>query len=157
MPKNKKLALNSGLQTNQILTNDYEVCIPRASGILMAVNDINNFRFKPEMKHIPVQNYSNRKIGPIRLHFWPRKVAFMNCWSIFGSILVQTGNCHINVKNRLMSDLWDPHFLITLFSIEDLSLGSSCLLLVTLHNVTYCQISVQSFYFFMTSFKEEIG
>ena len=27
-PKNKKLALNSGIQTNQILTNDDEVCIP---------------------------------------------------------------------------------------------------------------------------------
>ena len=34
---NKKLALNSGIQTNQILTNDDEVCIPRLSGILLAV------------------------------------------------------------------------------------------------------------------------
>ena len=33
----KKLALNSGLQTNQILTNDDEVCIPRLSSILLAV------------------------------------------------------------------------------------------------------------------------
>ena len=34
MPKNKKLALNSGIQTYQILTNDDEVCIP---SILLAV------------------------------------------------------------------------------------------------------------------------
>ena len=37
MPKNKKLALNSGIQTNQILINDDEVCIPRLSSILLAV------------------------------------------------------------------------------------------------------------------------
>ena len=37
MPKNRKLALNSGIQTNQILTNDDEVCIPRLSSILLAV------------------------------------------------------------------------------------------------------------------------
>ena len=37
MPKNKKFALNSGTQTNQILTNDDEVCIPRLSRILLAV------------------------------------------------------------------------------------------------------------------------
>ena len=38
MPKkNKKLALNSGIQTNQILTNDVEVCIPRLSSIILAV------------------------------------------------------------------------------------------------------------------------
>ena len=37
MPKNKKLNLNSGIQTNQILTNDDEVCIPRLSSILLAV------------------------------------------------------------------------------------------------------------------------
>ena len=37
MPKNKKFALNSGIQTNQILTNDDEVCIPRRSSILLAV------------------------------------------------------------------------------------------------------------------------
>ena len=37
MPKNKKLALNSGMQTNQILTNDDEVIIPRLSSILLAV------------------------------------------------------------------------------------------------------------------------
>ena len=35
--KNKKLALNSGIQTNQILTNDAEVCIPRLSSILLAI------------------------------------------------------------------------------------------------------------------------
>ena len=38
MPKNKKLALNSGIQTNQILTNDDEVCIPHVSSILLAVS-----------------------------------------------------------------------------------------------------------------------
>ena len=37
MPKNKKLALNSGIQTNQILTNNDEVCNPRLSSILLAV------------------------------------------------------------------------------------------------------------------------
>jgi hypothetical protein len=37
MPKNKKLALNSGIQTNQNLTNDDKVCIPRVSSILLAV------------------------------------------------------------------------------------------------------------------------
>ena len=36
-PKNKKLALNSGIQTNQILTNYDEVCIPHLSSILLAV------------------------------------------------------------------------------------------------------------------------
>ena len=35
--KEKKLALNSGIQTNQILTNDDEVCIPHLSSILLAV------------------------------------------------------------------------------------------------------------------------
>ena len=37
MPKNKKLALDSGIQTNQILTKDDEVCIPSLSSILLAV------------------------------------------------------------------------------------------------------------------------
>ena len=32
--KNKKLALNSGIQTNQILKNDDEVCIPHLFSIL---------------------------------------------------------------------------------------------------------------------------
>ena len=36
MPKNKKLALNSGMQTIPIKTND-EVCIPSLSSILLAV------------------------------------------------------------------------------------------------------------------------
>ena len=41
MPKkNRKLALNSGIQTNQILTNDDEVCIQRLSSILLAVNNL---------------------------------------------------------------------------------------------------------------------
>ena len=31
------MALNSGIQTYQILTNDDEVCIPRLSSILLAV------------------------------------------------------------------------------------------------------------------------
>ena len=35
--KNKKLALNSGIQTYQILTNDDEVCIPSLFSILLAV------------------------------------------------------------------------------------------------------------------------
>ena len=39
MPKkNKKLALNLGIQTYQILTNDDEVCIPSLSSILLAVS-----------------------------------------------------------------------------------------------------------------------
>ena len=37
MPKKKKLAWNSEIQTNQILTNDDEVCIPSLSSILLAV------------------------------------------------------------------------------------------------------------------------
>ena len=37
MPKNKKLGLNSVIQTNQILTKDAEVCIPRLSSILLAI------------------------------------------------------------------------------------------------------------------------
>ena len=37
MPKNKKLALNSGIQTNQIYKNDDEVWIPRLPSILLAV------------------------------------------------------------------------------------------------------------------------
>ena len=40
MLKNKKLALNSGIQTYQILTNDDEVCIPSLSSILIAVHEI---------------------------------------------------------------------------------------------------------------------
>jgi hypothetical protein len=35
--KNKKLALNLGIQTHQILTNDDEVCIPSLSRIVLAV------------------------------------------------------------------------------------------------------------------------
>ena len=37
MPKNKELALNSGIQTYQILTNDDKVCIPSPSNIFLAV------------------------------------------------------------------------------------------------------------------------
>ena len=36
-PKNKKLTLNSRMQTNQILTNDDEVCISRRSNLPLAV------------------------------------------------------------------------------------------------------------------------
>ena len=36
MPKNKKLALNSGIQTYKILTNDDEVYIPSLYSILLA-------------------------------------------------------------------------------------------------------------------------
>ena len=39
MPKKiKKLAINSGIQTYQILTNDDEVFIPSLSSILLAVH-----------------------------------------------------------------------------------------------------------------------
>ena len=41
MPKNKKLSLNSGIQTyNQIFTNNDEVCIPSLSSILLAVKEV---------------------------------------------------------------------------------------------------------------------
>ena len=40
MPENKRLAFYSGIQTNQILTNDDEVCIPRLSSILLAVQSL---------------------------------------------------------------------------------------------------------------------
>ena len=33
----KKMTLNSGIQTNKILINNDEVCIPRLSSILLAV------------------------------------------------------------------------------------------------------------------------
>ena len=38
--KSKKLTLDSGIQTNQMLTNDDEACIPRLSSILVAVNKV---------------------------------------------------------------------------------------------------------------------
>ena len=44
MPKNKKLALNTGIQTKQILTNDDRVCIPRCSSILLAVLNLRIFK-----------------------------------------------------------------------------------------------------------------
>ena len=59
MPKNKKLALNTEIQTNQILTNDDEVWIPRLSSILLAVPQ--RIRWKCEMK----PNEHNR-------NFWDR-------------------------------------------------------------------------------------
>ena len=39
MPKNKKLTLKLGIQTDQILTNNDEVCFPSLSSILLAVQD----------------------------------------------------------------------------------------------------------------------
>ena len=45
MTKNKKLALNSRIQTYQILTNDDEVCIPSLSRILIA-NIFQHFFFR---------------------------------------------------------------------------------------------------------------
>ena len=45
--KNKKLALNSGIQTYQIFRNDDEVCIPSLSSILLALKSlaaINNIK-----------------------------------------------------------------------------------------------------------------
>ena len=48
MPKkNKKLALNSGIQTYQILTNDDEVCIPSLSSILLAIQTLFQKLFHP--------------------------------------------------------------------------------------------------------------
>ena len=38
MPKNKKLALNSRIQTYQIMKNDDDVCIPCLFSILLAVH-----------------------------------------------------------------------------------------------------------------------
>ena len=44
MQKNTKLGVNSGIQTNQILTNDDEVWIPRLSSILLAVLHIESLK-----------------------------------------------------------------------------------------------------------------
>ena len=38
--KDIRLALKLGIQTNQILTNDDEVCIPRLSSTLLAVKKL---------------------------------------------------------------------------------------------------------------------
>ena len=40
MQKNKKFSLNSGIENNQILTKDDEVCIPRLSSILLATKTL---------------------------------------------------------------------------------------------------------------------
>ena len=40
MPKKKEMALNLGIQTYKILTNDDEVCIPSLSSILLAVRKL---------------------------------------------------------------------------------------------------------------------
>ena len=53
MPKNKKLALNSEIQTNQILTNDDIVCIPRLSSILLAAQNKYEF-FSTTIKYIVI-------------------------------------------------------------------------------------------------------
>ena len=53
MPKIEKLALNSGIQTNQILTNDDEVCIPRLSCILFAVTSIKIWRLCKKIIGLP--------------------------------------------------------------------------------------------------------
>ena len=52
--KNKKLALNSGIQ---ILTNNDEVCIPSLSSILIAVRDetIGNFLPQNECMHLKLK------------------------------------------------------------------------------------------------------
>ena len=58
MPKKyKELALNSGIQTCQILTNDDEVCIPSLSSILIAVRDetIGNFLPQNECMHLKLK------------------------------------------------------------------------------------------------------
>ena len=58
MPKNKKLALDSEIQTNEILTNDYEICIPRLSSILLAVKQDGR---KSIIYHLfPVQGISSQ-------------------------------------------------------------------------------------------------
>ena len=41
--REKKLALNSGIQTYQIFRNDDEVCIPSLSSILLAVTKAYQF------------------------------------------------------------------------------------------------------------------
>ena len=46
------MAFNSGIQTNQILTNDDEVCIPRLSSILLAVK-----KPKKETNEARLRNY----------------------------------------------------------------------------------------------------
>ena len=46
MPKNWKLASNSGIQTDQILSNDDEVCIPSLSSILLAVKELAKYVVK---------------------------------------------------------------------------------------------------------------
>ena len=58
MSKNRKLALNSGIQTNQILTNDDEVCIPSLSSILLdvltiiaAARDVGTFKWCIASEH----------------------------------------------------------------------------------------------------------
>ena len=64
MPKEYKLSLNSGIQTNQILTNDDEVCIPRLSSILLAVSkyviDYGSFTALQKKRY---QSHLNQKFG----------------------------------------------------------------------------------------------
>ena len=55
MPKNKKLALNSGIQTFQNFDkpNNDEVCIPSLASILLAVQviQVNNFEKVHSVQH----------------------------------------------------------------------------------------------------------
>ena len=64
MPKNKKLALNSGIETNQILTNDDEVCSPGLFCILLAVEELRNTRTLCTSNIRAVQNPFNLKTFP---------------------------------------------------------------------------------------------
>ena len=50
MPKNWKLASNSGIQTDQILSNDDEVCIPSLSSILLALKAEKYFMAKVNLE-----------------------------------------------------------------------------------------------------------
>ena len=51
----KKLALELGIQTYQILPNDDEVCIPSLSSIFLAVK---------HMKRIENENSTSKRISP---------------------------------------------------------------------------------------------
>ena len=67
MPINEELALNSGIQTYQILTNDDEVCIPSLYSILIAVIKSSNFT-NPSLPQIEMINIGHKSlpiiIGP---------------------------------------------------------------------------------------------
>ena len=67
----KKLALNSRIQTYQILTND-EVCIPSLSSILIAVKRYHVFCF-PFL--VPLVHICSDSISPSFLRFVASKLA----------------------------------------------------------------------------------